>query len=87
MNELLLLAAFVFPVAFVSLTTPAFAADASDAPTIAKDTVLVTVNNNEFNLKGEPADWTPTLAFKITGSLPDGSRVWAEFSTRRRRAG
>jgi hypothetical protein len=69
----------LFLVAFLT-AAPGFAADAAEGPSLAKDTVFVKVNNNEFDLHGQPADWTPTLEFKVNGPIPDGSRVWAEFS-------
>lgn len=76
MNKLLLSTAL----AAVLFVSPAFAADAPGEPSMAKDTVFVKVNNNEFNLKGQPADWTPSLEFKVNGPIPDGSLIGVEFS-------
>jgi hypothetical protein len=58
----------------------AFAADASEPPTMAKDTVFLKAVTNEFDLRGQPPDWLPALEFKVNGTIPDGSRLWAEIS-------
>lgn len=35
---------------------------------------------NEFDLKGKPPDWMPSLEFKVNGPIPDGSLISAEIS-------
>jgi hypothetical protein len=73
MNKPWLVAAFVY-------VSPAFAADAPDGPSMAKDTLFLTAVTNEFDLRGQPPDWMPKLEFKVNGTIPDGSRIWAEIS-------
>ncbi len=48
---------------------------AQDEPTIAKDSVLVTVQKAHGGIYG----WVPEIKFTINGPMPSGSVPWVEF--------
>lgn len=75
---LLLLLAVLFLLPAASLPAPA-----QDEPTIAKDSVQVTLHQYQHGpgRRGDaPPAWSPSIKYRVNGPIASGSRLWVEFS-------
>lgn len=52
-----------------------------DVPTIAKDSIRVTIKNNAGGTAtSQTAAWLPEIAFRVNGPIARGSQLYVEFS-------
>jgi hypothetical protein len=60
-------------------------ARAQDQPTVAKDSIWVTVKGRPCSAQEKgcaPGDklWFPAVEFRVNGPIPSGSQIWVEFT-------
>lgn len=74
---------FLLLTLFFLLTAASPPASAQDEPTIAKNSVLVTLEQHQHGPGGRgdtPPAWTPGIGYRVNGPIASGSRFWVEFS-------
>ena len=64
----------------ITIAATAGAAAADDEPTIAKDAIRVTIQNNVRVSAIRSDAWLPRIEFRVNGPIASGSRLSAEFT-------